>query len=84
MKETASRQAYLVGGGIASLATAVFLVRDGGFDGSSIRILEEGPSLGGALDGSGDPARGFVLPLFPRRIRQTSFGNSFDLKTLIS
>lgn len=60
MKQAAGRQAYLVGGGIASLATAVFLVRDGGFDSSNIRILEEGPSLGGALDGSGDPTRGFV------------------------
>ncbi len=47
--------AYLAGGGIASLAAAVFLVRDAGFDGTRIRILEELPVAGGALDGSGDP-----------------------------
>ena len=59
-EQTSTRQAYLVGGGIASLAAAVFLIRDGGFDGPSIRIIEESPSLGGALDGLGDPMSGFV------------------------
>lgn len=52
--------AYLTGGGIASLAAAVFLVRDAGFDGSRVRILEELPVAGGALDGSGDPDGGYV------------------------
>jgi oleate hydratase len=54
------RRAYIVGGGIASLAAAVFLVRDGGFAGSNIVILEELPIAGGALDGSGDPGKGYV------------------------
>ncbi|MEU6998127.1 oleate hydratase [Nonomuraea sp. NPDC046570] len=52
--------AYLVGGGIASLAAAVFLVRDAGVDGGSVRVLEELPVAGGALDGSGDPVKGYV------------------------
>jgi oleate hydratase len=52
--------AYLAGGGIASLAAAVFLVRDAGFDGRRIRILEELPVAGGALDGSGDQEAGYV------------------------
>lgn len=52
--------AYIVGGGIASLSAAVLLIRDGGMDGRNIRILEELPVAGGALDGSGDPARGYV------------------------
>lgn len=55
-----NRGAYLVGGGIASLSAAVFLIRDVGFDGSNIHILEESSDLGGALDGSGDPTRGYV------------------------
>jgi oleate hydratase len=33
-------KAYLVGSGIASLAAAAFLIRDGGFAGSDIVILE--------------------------------------------
>ncbi|MFF7643950.1 oleate hydratase [Streptomyces canus] len=57
---TADTRAYLAGGGIASLAAAVFLIRDAGLHAENIRILEELPLAGGALDGSGDPERGFV------------------------
>ncbi|MBI2753945.1 MAG: oleate hydratase [Betaproteobacteria bacterium] len=53
-------KAYLVGGGIASLSAAVLLIRDAGFRGSNIRILEESEIVGGALDGSGDPVKGYV------------------------
>jgi oleate hydratase len=53
-------QNYLVGGGIASLAAATFLVRDAGVAGPDIHILEESQRVGGALDGSGDPMRGYV------------------------
>ena len=55
-----SRKAYLVGGGIGSLSAAVLLIRDGGFKGSNIRIVEEQRVAGGALDGSGDPDKGYV------------------------
>jgi oleate hydratase len=53
-------KAYIVGGGIASLSAAVLLIRDGGFRGANIRILEELEVAGGALDGSGDPVNGYV------------------------
>ncbi len=52
--------AYIVGGGIASLSAAVLLIRDGGMNGHDIRILEEMTVAGGALDGAGDPVRGYV------------------------
>ena len=42
---------YLVGGGIASLAAAAFLIRDGDILGHNITILEELEKLGGSLDG---------------------------------
>ncbi|MET3983085.1 oleate hydratase [Streptomyces sp. PvR034] len=58
--ETQGSRAYLVGGGIASLAAAVFLVRDAGMPGEDIHILEELPRAGGALDGSGAPGTGYV------------------------
>ncbi|PWI12810.1 oleate hydratase [Streptomyces sp. Act143] len=51
--------AYLVGGGIASLAAAAFLIRDGGFPGEHIHVLEELPVAGGSMDGGGDSA-GYV------------------------
>ncbi len=60
MKTIEEAKAYIVGGGIASLSTAVLLIRDGGFRGPNIRILEELALAGGALDGSGDPVKGYV------------------------
>jgi oleate hydratase len=54
-------KAYLVGGGIGSLAAAAFMIRDGGMRGSNISILEAMPLLGGSLDGSGDPVAGYSL-----------------------
>lgn len=54
-------KAYLVGGGIGSLAAAVFMIRDGNFPGENISILEAAPMLGGALDGAGNPETGYSL-----------------------
>ena len=52
---------YLVGGGIASLAAAAFLIRDGDIRGQNITILEQLDRLGGSLDGAGSPQSGYVL-----------------------
>ncbi|MFD9127531.1 oleate hydratase [Kitasatospora sp. NPDC059571] len=53
-------QAYLVGGGIAALAAAAFLIRDGDLPGENIHILEQLPLAGGSLDGQGSPDRAYV------------------------
>jgi oleate hydratase len=53
--------AYLIGGGIGSLAAAAFMIRDGGLSGANISILEATPIMGGSLDGAGDPANGYSL-----------------------
>ena len=55
------KSAWLVGGGIASLAGAAFLIRDGHMAGSKITILEEQELPGGALDGLRVPEKGFVI-----------------------
>jgi oleate hydratase len=47
-------KAYLLGGGIGSLAAAAFMIRDGAFSGESIFILEAKPIMGGSLDGAGN------------------------------
>lgn len=52
---------YLVGGGIASMAAAAFLIRDGDMQGRRITIFEESDAIGGSLDGSGSPETGYVL-----------------------
>ena len=59
--DLAGTKVYLVGGGIASLAAAAFLIRDADFPGHNITIMEELDRLGGSLDGAGSPQRGYVL-----------------------
>ncbi len=55
------KSAYLVGSGLASLAAACFLVRDGQMKGEHIHILEELSLPGGACDGIKDPNKGFII-----------------------
>ena len=51
---TTKPNAYLIGGGIGSLAAAAFLIRDGDVPGANITIFEASPIPGGSLDGAGD------------------------------
>ncbi|WP_240135664.1 oleate hydratase [Streptomyces sp. MUM 178J] len=54
-------KAYLVGSGIAALAAATFLIRDGGFDGTDIHLFEEQRSIGGSLDAGGTAHTGYSM-----------------------
>jgi len=74
-----SRQAhaYLVGGGIAALASAAYLIRDGKIPGNAIHIFEESGILGGSLDGSGSAETGYVLR--GGRMFEEHYGCTFDL-----
>ncbi|QIB69561.1 oleate hydratase [Aminipila butyrica] len=56
-----NKSAYLVGSGLASLAAACFLVRDGQMKGERIHILEELSLPGGACDGIRDQEKGFII-----------------------
>lgn len=51
---------HLVGGGIAGLASAIYLIRDGQVPGSHIHILEAGQP-GGSLDAAGSAAQGYSM-----------------------
>lgn len=55
------KSAWFVGSGLAGLAGAAFLIRDGGVAGERITILEEQEIPGGALDGLDVPEKGFVV-----------------------
>ncbi|KAL2439044.1 Oleate hydratase [Exophiala dermatitidis] len=55
------KTAWFVGSGLAALAGAAFLVRDGQMPGQNITILEELDLPGGALDGLEVPEKGFVI-----------------------
>ena len=54
------KRAYLIGSGIASLAAAHYLIKDGHMQGNQITIFEKDSLSGGALDGAGNPEHGFV------------------------
>ena len=55
-----SRKAYIVGGGLAGLAAAAYLVRDCHFPGKQIVIFESEDRLGGSNDGKGSPEKGYA------------------------
>lgn len=78
-------KAYIVGGGIAGLATAAYLIRDGGFLGENITILDASPTMnGGSLDEEklknglvGYVARGH------RFLEEKTYACTFDLFSFI-
>ncbi len=68
---------YFVGSGIASLAGAVFLIRDGGISGKDIVIFEESHAFGGAFDAHGDAEHGYFMS--GSRMFEAMYRCTFDL-----
>jgi oleate hydratase len=56
-----NKTAWFVGSGLAALAGAAFLIRDGQMPGKRITILEQQQLPGGALDGIKEPNKGFAI-----------------------
>jgi len=54
-------KAYLIGGGIGSLAAAALMIRDGNVAGGDIILLEASANVVGSRDGSGDPLTGYSM-----------------------
>lgn len=74
-------KAYLVGSGIASLSAAAFLIREGGFAGDDIVILEEQDREGGSLDAAGSPETGYTMR--GGRMFEVHFDCTYDLLSSI-
>lgn len=55
------RKAWIIGSGIAGLAAAFYLIRDGGMAGEDITILDTMNIEGGSLDGAGNPDEGYIV-----------------------
>lgn len=55
------KSAYLIGSGLASLASAAFMIRDGQMKGDKIHILEELPLPGGSMDGIWSEEKGYII-----------------------
>ena len=74
-------KAYLVGGGIAALAAAAYLIKDGGLLGANITIYEETEHIGGALDARGSPETGYTMR--GGRMFEEKFNCTYDLLSFI-
>lgn len=55
------RKAWIIGSGIAGLAAAFYLIRDGGMKGEDITILDAMQIAGGSLDGAGNAEDGYII-----------------------
>lgn len=82
MKVVQKRKAYIVGGGIASLASAAYLIKDGKFNGKDIILFETDKKLGGALDSTRLSKKSYVMRgyrMFEKRI----YSATLDLMSFI-
>ena len=72
------RHVYFIGGGLASLAGAAYLIRDCHFKGENIHIIEGLPVLGGSNDGAGSKSEGFVCR-GGRMLNEETYENFWEL-----
>ncbi len=72
------KQVYFVGGGLASLAGAAYLIRDCNFKGENIHIIEGMKILGGSNDGGGNPTNGFICR-GGRMLNEETYENFWEL-----
>jgi oleate hydratase len=73
--------AYLVGSGIASLASAAYLIKEGGLSASNIHIFEAMRAVGGAMDTGRMPEKGYVIR--GRRMFNFSYLCTYELLSFI-
>lgn len=81
-RDYGNRQVYFVGGGLASLAGAAYLVRDCNFKGENIHILEGMNIPGGSNDGGGNAQNGFICR-GGRMLNEETYENTWELLSSI-
>lgn len=74
---------WFVGGGIASMAAAAFLIRDAGIPGANIHILEELTVAGGALDGAVSPVEKGYVTRGGRMLEEEAYQTLWNLMSSI-
>lgn len=72
-------QVWLVGGGIASMAAAVFLIRDAGVPARNAHIVEELRLGGGALDGAKSPVQAGYVTRGGRMLEEEAYQTLWNL-----
>src|SRR5580698_3244085 len=70
---------WLVGGGIASMAAAAFLIRDANFPGPRIHILEQLGIEGGSLDGALSPVQAGYVTRGGRMLEEEAYQTLWNL-----
>lgn len=73
-----NQQVYFIGGGLASMAGAAYLIRDANFNGEHIHIIEGMHILGGSNDGTGNVKNGFVCR-GGRMLNEETYENFWEL-----
>ncbi|WP_304960431.1 oleate hydratase [Thomasclavelia cocleata] len=73
-----NQQVYLIGGGLASMAAAAYLIQDGHMDGKNIHIFEGMKILGGSNDGTGSIENGFICR-GGRMLNEETYENFWEL-----
>jgi oleate hydratase len=76
-------EAWLVGSGIASMASAVFLIRDARMPAKKIHILEELAIAGGCLDGGGAPTQTAFVTRGGRMLAEEPYQTLWNLLSTI-
>ena len=79
--DQSNHKAFIVGGGIAGLATAVYLIREARFNGHNITLFNQDSVNGGALDGSGSAEKGYLIR--GGRMHEEHFVCTWDLLSKI-
>ena len=81
-KRKDNKQFYFVGGGIGTLTGAAYLLRDCGFEGKNIHIIEALSKTGGSNDAAGNPEHGWVMR-GERMINRQTYENFQDILSSI-
>jgi oleate hydratase len=61
IRDPLATRAWIIGGGIASLASAVYLLKEARLQGSNIHIFDRQPSVGGQMQSVGDSESGYNI-----------------------
>lgn len=81
-KRNDNKQFYFVGGGLGTLTGAAYLLRDCGFDGKNIHIIEALPIAGGSNDACGNPEKGWISR-GERMFNKQTYENFWDIMSSI-
>lgn len=82
MNNQTERKAYIIGGGIAGLAVATFLITDGRMKGRDIYIFDQNPESGGSLDERGSSEKGYQCRGY-RIFDKVAYSVTYDLLSKI-